>query len=160
MMKTSILLVDDVPENLVALEAILGQLDLEIIKANSGSEALRHLLQLSEAADAGSRRAVAAAETLHGVGDVEDGPKRRAAYPVDEEAAQGDDEHREAHAAEVGRVVDAVGELNLAARFGRMDLAASRTHRAARSSFIERHASWGGGVHRASKTRPSLHHAQ
>lgn len=45
MMKTSILLVDDVPENLVALEAILGQLDLEIIKANSGSEALRHLLE-------------------------------------------------------------------------------------------------------------------
>ena len=44
-MKTNILLVDDVPENLIALEAILGKLSLNIIKANSGSEALRCLLE-------------------------------------------------------------------------------------------------------------------
>ncbi|HLV21941.1 MAG TPA: hypothetical protein VKZ49_13700 [Polyangiaceae bacterium] len=44
------------------------------------------------------------------------------------------------------RVTDAARELNLAARFGRLDLAASRTHRAARASFIERHAHWGSGL--------------
>lgn len=44
-MKTNILLVDDVPENLIALEAILGKLDLNIFKATSGREALRNLLE-------------------------------------------------------------------------------------------------------------------
>lgn len=45
MMKTKILLVDDVPENLIALEAILEKLDLHIVKATSGSEALRYVLE-------------------------------------------------------------------------------------------------------------------
>ena len=43
-MKTNILLVDDVTENLIALEAILERLELNIVKANSGKEALRCLL--------------------------------------------------------------------------------------------------------------------
>jgi hypothetical protein len=40
----SILLVDDRPENLLALEAILNPLGQALVKANSGSEALRYLL--------------------------------------------------------------------------------------------------------------------
>jgi CheY-like chemotaxis protein len=39
-----ILLVDDRPENLVALEAILGSLDHELVRAGSGEEALKALL--------------------------------------------------------------------------------------------------------------------
>ncbi len=42
--KSRILLVDDSPENLTALEAILESLGQELVKANSGLEALRHLL--------------------------------------------------------------------------------------------------------------------
>jgi signal transduction histidine kinase len=42
--KTNILLVDDRPENLMALEAILSGLGQNLIKANSGREALRQLL--------------------------------------------------------------------------------------------------------------------
>lgn len=38
------LIVDDTPENLVALEALLRRPGLEILKASSGSEALEHLL--------------------------------------------------------------------------------------------------------------------
>ncbi|MBI9036018.1 MAG: response regulator [Bacteroidales bacterium] len=38
--KPKILIVDDKPENLVALERTLGDLDVEFIKANSGNEAL------------------------------------------------------------------------------------------------------------------------
>jgi PAS domain S-box-containing protein len=41
----NILLVDDQPENLVALEAILGDLDARLVTSTSGAEALRHLLQ-------------------------------------------------------------------------------------------------------------------
>src|SRR5689334_6407189 len=39
-----ILLVDDTPENLVSLEAALGGLDGELVMANSGREALHHVL--------------------------------------------------------------------------------------------------------------------
>jgi signal transduction histidine kinase/DNA-binding response OmpR family regulator len=42
--RPSILLVDDRPENLTALEAILDDLDVRLVRANSGVEALRHLL--------------------------------------------------------------------------------------------------------------------
>ncbi len=41
------------------------------------------------------------------------------------------------------RVTDAARELNLAARFGRMDLAVSRTTRVGRQPFVARHAAWG-----------------
>jgi two-component system, sensor histidine kinase and response regulator len=41
----SILLVDDRPENLLALEAILSPLGHDLVKAHSGTEALRHLLE-------------------------------------------------------------------------------------------------------------------
>lgn len=43
--KAKILLVDDRPENLLALEAILAPLGHELVRANSGPEALKHLLQ-------------------------------------------------------------------------------------------------------------------
>jgi PAS domain S-box-containing protein len=43
--QVNVLLVDDRPSNLVALEAILADLGLKLVKANSGEEALRCLLQ-------------------------------------------------------------------------------------------------------------------
>jgi len=42
--RVKILLVDDSPENLVSLEAVLAVLDEELVLARSGTEALRHLL--------------------------------------------------------------------------------------------------------------------
>ncbi len=43
--RAKILLVDDNPANLLALEAALDGLDQELVKASSGFEALRHLLE-------------------------------------------------------------------------------------------------------------------
>src|SRR4051795_12063804 len=43
--KVKILLVDDTPENLIALEATLSTLGEDLILAHSGSEALRYLLE-------------------------------------------------------------------------------------------------------------------
>lgn len=43
--KLNILLVDDRPENLVALESVLEGLGQNLVRARSGSEALRHLLE-------------------------------------------------------------------------------------------------------------------
>lgn len=42
--RVKILLVDDQPENLIALEAVLESLGQDLVKAHSGREALRHLL--------------------------------------------------------------------------------------------------------------------
>src|SRR5437763_11272297 len=42
--KVNILLVDDKPDRVLALEAVLEQLDQNIVTANSGREALRALL--------------------------------------------------------------------------------------------------------------------
>ena len=43
--RVKILLVDDTPENLISLEAALEGLGQELVLANSGMEALRHLLE-------------------------------------------------------------------------------------------------------------------
>ena len=43
--RAGILIVDDEPANLTALEAVLAPLNQEIMRANSGREALRHLLR-------------------------------------------------------------------------------------------------------------------
>src|SRR4029077_17734768 len=42
--KADILLVDDTPANLVALEAVLGDLGQNLVKAHSGTDALRYLM--------------------------------------------------------------------------------------------------------------------
>src|SRR6516164_5505012 len=43
--KSSILIVDDLPEKLLVLESILADLDQTIITAQSGAEALRRVLE-------------------------------------------------------------------------------------------------------------------
>lgn len=43
--RASVLLVDDRPENLLALEGVLEPLGLDLVRAASGEEALRHLLR-------------------------------------------------------------------------------------------------------------------
>lgn len=44
------------------------------------------------------------------------------------------------------QAIDAARELNVAARFGRMDIAVGRTAPPARATFIQRHAQWGRNV--------------
>lgn len=44
------------------------------------------------------------------------------------------------------RATDAAREMNLAARFGRMDVAVSHTANGARAAFLERRADWGKTV--------------
>src|SRR3569832_359402 len=48
--KADVLIVDDNPNNLLALEAILAELDANLVRANSGTEALRRILDLDFAA--------------------------------------------------------------------------------------------------------------
>jgi signal transduction histidine kinase len=43
--KPNVLLVDDVEANLVVLEALLGEMDCQLVRANSGNDALRQLLK-------------------------------------------------------------------------------------------------------------------
>ncbi len=45
-----------------------------------------------------------------------------------------------------GKVADAARELNLAARFGRMDVAVALTAPAARQAFLERRSLWGAMI--------------
>ena len=42
--RANVLIVDDQPENLLALRAVLDPLDLNVIEAGSGEEALKRLL--------------------------------------------------------------------------------------------------------------------
>src|SRR3954468_21352353 len=42
--RVNVLLVDDQPANLLALEAVLGDLGHDLVRANSGGDALRRLL--------------------------------------------------------------------------------------------------------------------
>lgn len=44
------------------------------------------------------------------------------------------------------RATDAARELNVAARFGRIDIAAGRTAEGARDEFIRKRAAWGGEI--------------
>src|SRR5258706_5508317 len=44
-MKPSVLIVDDVEANLLALEAVLASLPCEVVRASSGNDALRELLK-------------------------------------------------------------------------------------------------------------------
>ncbi|MBL1097250.1 response regulator [Streptomyces coffeae] len=43
--KAGILIVDDMDENLIALEAVLGPLDQQLVRAHSGEEALKAMLR-------------------------------------------------------------------------------------------------------------------
>lgn len=51
-----------------------------------------------------------------------------------------------AHQSSGQRLLDAARELNEAARFGRMDVAAGLTAKGARLSFLERRSTWGNDI--------------
>ena len=62
------------------------------------------------------------------------------------------------------KATDAARELNIAARFGRIDIAAGRAASEARAEFIRRRATWGGDirvvdVELAGMTMPDSDHA-
>jgi hypothetical protein len=62
------------------------------------------------------------------------------------------------------RATDAARELNIASRFGRMDIAVSRTSPGIRDEFIKRRSAWGGelrivDVELASMSMPDSEHA-
>jgi hypothetical protein len=62
------------------------------------------------------------------------------------------------------RATEAARELNIAARFGRMDVAAERTASGARTHFLERRANWGKelrvlDVELSGMTMPDAHQA-
>ncbi len=45
--KTKVLVVDDIPENLFVIEKLLGELDIDVVTAQSGNEALRATLHIN-----------------------------------------------------------------------------------------------------------------
>ena len=48
--RASVLIVDDRPDKLITLEVVLGELDIDLVKATSGREALRCVLEREFAA--------------------------------------------------------------------------------------------------------------
>ncbi|HEX9297128.1 MAG TPA: hypothetical protein VF881_14895 [Polyangiaceae bacterium] len=50
------------------------------------------------------------------------------------------------HLTPLQRVQDAAQELNVATRFGRMDLATERVNRKTREQFVRQHSNWGSTV--------------
>ena len=51
--KVTVLIVDDLPENLVALESLLEDLGIEVVSARSGNEALQRILAAATGPDGG-----------------------------------------------------------------------------------------------------------
>ncbi len=51
-----------------------------------------------------------------------------------------------AHQTSSQRLMEAARELNLAARFGRLDLAAEHAANSSRKTFLERRSTWGGEI--------------
>src|SRR4051812_50013752 len=78
--RPSILLVDDRPENLLALTAVLEPLDARLVTAGSGGEALRALLREGFAGGLLDVQ-MPGMGGLETAGDIR-GPQRRARTPV------------------------------------------------------------------------------